>query len=349
MPKANLALTEEHVPRGTARALVVTLLVAVVAFGLSNAALRRELDRRTHNRALWLIQQKWELLERVAGDVDTVVLGDSAGNQGVRPDVLSERLGGAAVNYCTIGDMLAVNDAWMLERHLERHAPPKRVIVVHAYDVWHRSAKVLRHKLLWRVPEPWGFWEEREPKVALESRAAAELFVRRYLPVYYEHKTIAEWVTSPSTLAPAGFSLDGAGYMRLDEAKPDRVKRDAASHVAFLRKRQFSLSKANRNALARLEALGEKHGFEIFLANAPIYEGLRREPQFVRYFAALDRELGQIADASPRLSYVLREPVTFPASAMENADHLTHAAAAEYTAELAKAIATTPTDSAAFK
>ena len=49
--------------------------------------------------------------------------------------------GESAINLATIGDATVVNDAWMLETYLERFGRPNKVVIVHAYDIWHRELK----------------------------------------------------------------------------------------------------------------------------------------------------------------------------------------------------------------
>jgi len=281
-------------------------------------------------------------------------LGDSSCNQGLRPDIWREATGATAVNLCTIGDMLATNDAWMLERYLARHGAPRGgVVVMHAYDVWHRGMSgAFRTQLLARVPLPWGFWERATPKVTLTRDEALSVAASRYAPLYSEHATLAKRLRPLSGEPSPQFALDADGYMRLDDAAPARVKRDVRGHLGFVRRKKPSVSRENREALARLRALAEEREFSLYLAASPIADELARDAEWRRHFDGVEGALAKAVEGSPRARLVLTTPATFPATRMENADHLVHEAAASYTKQVAEAVgasrtsATTPTNAA---
>src|SRR5438128_2449200 len=121
----------------TARRLIGTIGGVLALVALANTAALFVLSRHPVNHGYKVIGAKWELLREQERPVDWLVLGDSSGNQGVVPAVLSERLGGSSLNLCTVGDLLAVNDAWMLETYIGTVGAPRKVLMVHAYDIWH--------------------------------------------------------------------------------------------------------------------------------------------------------------------------------------------------------------------
>jgi hypothetical protein len=91
----------------------------------------------------------------------------------------------------------------------------------------------------------------------------------------------------------------------------------------------------NRQSPARIRALAERHGFDMYLASAPIYEGLAAAPAFRRYHALLRESLAGLAGEGSRVHLVFDQPMTFPASEMQNVDHLVRNAANRFTLALA--------------
>lgn len=344
MGPRNVMLTDETIAPSRRSAVLMTIAVALAVVLALNVGAGRLLRARPQNRGYWLIASKWQKLEALAEPVDWLFLGDSSCNQGIRPDVWRELGAGTSVNLCTIGDMLALNDAWMLERYLERHGPPRGgVIVTHAYDVWRRGASsALRGPLLAQIPRPWGFWTSAQPSLPLTREEALTVASVRYAPLYSEHRALASFL-QPWRGGPAPrFALDENGYMRFDEASPSRVAKDVRGHLGFVRKQKPRLSSENRAALGRMRELAETRGFSLYVSTSPIVETLARDTEWRRHFEGVSRSLSDALKGSERARAVLTTPVTFPPNAMENADHLTHDAAGTFTRRLAESVGLSP-------
>lgn len=338
MPPVDRLPQETPVPATRGKVLLV-LAVAILSVFLLNLAAGAALGRYTTNRGYWLVREKWNLLESLPAPVDWLILGDSSCNQGIKPDMVGEQLGGRAVNVCTVGDMLAVNDAWMLDRHIERLGPPKHVIITHVYDMWPRDLRALvRQPLLAKVPLPWAYWRTTTPPLPLTSEQERNLGVARYLPLWAENKTLATWLRHPGVLWERDMSMTDAGFMAYDKANPGLVRREAKAHIDSTRKRRFSLSPINRQSLEHIRALADQHGFDVYIATGPLYEGIWKDEGFKKHFAAMIKALTAVASKSPRMHVLLPEPVTFGVKQMENADHLVGPAAGEYTQKLIAAI-----------
>lgn len=339
MPPARDRLPRETPVPATRGRLLLALAVALTVVALLNLAAGLALERFTTNRGYWIVRHKWDLLEALPAPVDWLILGDSSCNQGIMPDLIGQQLGGRAVNVCTLGNMLAVNDAWMLARHIERLGPPKHVLIVHVYDVWHRDPRALVDQpLLAKVPLPWGFWRSATPPLALTGAQERKLWVARYLPLWAENKTLARWLRHPTAPGQHEFLLTADGFMAHARANPANVRRENRSHLESIRKRRFTLSQINHQSLVQIRALADQHGFDVYLAPAPLSEGIWRDPDFRRHFAAMTLALETIASESPRMHVLLREPITFPAHQLENADHLVGPAARVYTQQLIRAL-----------
>ncbi len=326
--------------RTALRRLALTVACALLVVVVANAIAGRLLDAHTTNKGYFLIHEKWRLLEDEATKpVDWLLLGDSSCNQGLDPAALTERLGGTALNLCTVADLLVVNDAWMLDRYIERFGPPKRVVVEHVYDVWHRRLGAdLKPEILAEVPQPWGFWRDREPKLRLSRAQKWSLGLARYVPLYSESATLQSWLREPSRFGRT-FALDASGFMAHERSDVRQVKQDTRNHLRFLKGRKFAISRENQRALDRIAALSDEHGFDVFLvATSPVYEELAKSEDYKRYTGDIVRTLENHARGHSRVHVVLKRPVPFPARDMENADHLTAKAAKRYTQRVAAEI-----------
>ena len=321
-----------------AAALLVTLVV--------NAVAAYYLARHPLNQAARVIRAKWSLLLRQTEPVDLLVLGDSSGNHGVDPAVLEARLGGTALNLCTVGDLLAVNDAWMLERYLRDVGTPRAVLVVHTFDVWSRDRNP---DAIAQVPLPFGFWKAARPPAPLSIAESARVLLDRYVPLYSQDQTISRLLRSPRRTLTRTFDMDASGFYHSRRALPQEVMKDFHAKVRELEKedadedekkeKRKPISLENRTALEVLAELAHEHGLDIYIAHAPLYEGLWEIPDFRRRHARLERALLDIASSRRRLRVLQGPPVTFPADRMTNVDHLVDESARAFTEVLAGRIA----------
>ena len=311
----------------------VTVLLGMLVFLiLVNAVATWILREHSTNLAYQIIRSKWHLLLELQQPVDWLILGDSSCNQGVVPAVLEEQLGGRALNLCTIADLLVLNDAWMLEVYIRRFGPPPHVVLVHTYDMWYRN---LQQTAMAQLPLPWGFWERLQPSLALSAQEQLRLWWVRYIPLYAEHRTLARLVRSPRALLTQPLHLQEDGLMVVTSPNPDRVEREEAQQLEFVRTHRFQLSATNLQAIHHIVHLAQTHGIQVFIANAPIYQDLSAHAAFQDYFAQVDAMLRTVDQSSERVTYLAKPPLAFSKDEMDYADHVVGRAAETYTRDLA--------------
>ncbi len=334
---ADPRMPTERIPPSTGGEIARTLSWTLLMVVLANVAAGAFLARFTPNEGYRLIREKWALVDRHAEPIDWLILGDSSGNQGIDPAVFLERGQGEALNLCTIGDLLAQHDAWMLEEYLARAARPRQgVVISHVYDVWHRDVNAA---LLGKVPLPWGFWERLEPTVSLSAAQTRQLFLARFVPLWAESDSLAVAASAGPTVLSWPRTLDAAGFKAEDLPDESAVAKDAARHRSFTRKKSFRMSKVNAAALRRIVALAEEHQLDVYLVNSPLYEGLWEDSGFTAYYADVVAEIERHVADQPRVHLLLREPMTFPASELVNVDHLTASGAERFTGRVIEEIA----------
>jgi hypothetical protein len=285
------------------------------------------------NYGYWTIRQKWALLGKMDAQVDWLILGDSSCNQGVSPSLIQEQLGETAINLCTIGNVTALNDVWMLEEYIQRFGPPKGVVIGHVYDIWPRDLDPL---ILGQIPRQWGFWMEHTLGSDLLENPdlRSQLFQERYVPLLSQRLTLTSLLRSLmfGQLIPfkPKWHMDEYGFLSGEQAQPKIAIQDAQDHMQFVRENDPVLSSINQQALERLVEIADAYQLPIYLVNSPLYEGLSVDDGFQAYLAELHRQIDSVIGESQSV-HLIPEIKTFPATQLQTADHLTLPGAQVYT------------------
>ena len=328
--------TESPVKPPTLVGFLVALLVMVGTVFAFNHWIGRYLDRNGTNLGYRYIAHKWYVLEHLDEGVDWLVLGDSSGSQSFDPGVLEAQTGQTAINLGTIGNFGLTDDLWMLE-DLERFGPPKRVVLIHVYDVWRRR---LDPKLLGRIPRDRVLSEETIEKYDIDEEQFDEMWLVRHVRMYAERTSIRKaleltWHRMTKTeeemeelrkkdrsLPEKEPELTDSGFVRMCGALPNALKRDSSGHMRFLRKSRARISKDNREALQAMAALAKEHGFELHVVNGPIYERLAAKSEFQKYFDGIVEGLHKLTKGNPRV-HVVEEVYPVSSKYLQNVDHIT--------------------------
>ncbi len=334
MPKTYLP--EEICPEVPLRTVFANVSGVMIITFLFNLFAVWYLDNNTPNRGNYLIRYKWELLKS-AGEVDWLVLGDSNGNQGLEPRIFSGRMGGKAINLCTVGTLTAFNDALMLERYVELYGPPGNILLVHAYDVWPREANALA---LAEIPLD---WREINRKGILEKFTAKQktlFFLGKRAPLLYERSAMAEvfqgFLGYPGFPGIKPWILSEDGFMLELDAMPENVERDYAGHLLKIEK-ELSLSSINLQSLKIISQISDEHKFKVYIANGPVYEKLNDDANFQGNMKRIEAELKSAVAGNERV-IILEKTFPFPLEQLQNLDHVTADGAVAYTNEVADAI-----------
>lgn len=338
-PRRVSYLPEEVIQPVRPRSLLAGWLGVLLLVLLANFVLAPRMIEGGRNLAGWIIGHKWRMLLGLNQPVDDLVLGDSSCNQGVNPVTLARALGDQrAVNLCTIGDMLALNDAWMLQSYLERFGAPKRVVIVHVYDIWSRDFEWSR---VGSIPVGVLGLRKLRPEIQLKRWQLRSYLESRYFPLYSSNLSLRARLRAGDPRlrnVPGPRQVDSLGFLADTAAFPDSVELDRQGHLKFLATESFQLSGDNRRGLTRIARLAEEHDFDVYLASAPVYDRLAEEPRFQAYLAQVHEALASASGEGSRVHLVFEQPMTFPASQMQNADHLVLEAANRYTGALAARI-----------
>ncbi|MCB8943380.1 MAG: hypothetical protein H6658_06470 [Ardenticatenaceae bacterium] len=331
-------LTDEIEPTANGRQLFITLLSILIILLLVNFAAIWFLDNFPNNRGYWLVKAKWQLLQNLDQSVDWLIVGDSSGNQGLDPAILTAELGGTAVNLATVADMGTLDDAWMLQTYIERFGPPPNLIIVHTFDSWQRTLKPV---FIGKSAMPWGAWNSLQPDMQFTFQQKTDIFLARYFPLYADNKSLTQAIMNTVLNGRPFFirryQLEPNGFMPQPSASPQRVNQEANALLRSMPNRSFKISDLNQQSLTQLITLAETYDIQIYLAAGPLFEGLMADEQFQRYFAEAQAALQQYDQQSDHF-HLLSDPITFPADQMENPDHIVGDSVVRYTTTIAAAI-----------
>jgi hypothetical protein len=305
---------------------------------LLNLALIPIMAKYTPNSGYKIVAKKWDLLKKAPG-VDFLIIGDSSGDQGLDPDVIQKVWGLDALNLCTVGDMMVLNDAAMVEEYLRNHEPPKMVIDVHVYDVWDRDVS---GSVLAQIPYSLGELKQVTPWLDHNFDWSLDVLTNRYLPLYSESKSVKQLAFNVLTRRKArtdeADKIQPNGFLRQENSDPDLVNTDLAKHTETLRTMKAKISDTNKAALERLIHLSNEHGFSFYLVSAPIYQGLADLPDFQRHQKELIAKLEEIMKGASHGAIIFPVPKAFPMPVMQNVDHLTVEGAQEFTRDVIEEI-----------
>ncbi|MCB9507586.1 MAG: hypothetical protein H6700_07860 [Myxococcales bacterium] len=332
-------LPDEQVDDAPAGSAVRLVLGVVVVLSLVNAAIWFGLDASPRNRGYEVVAHKWELARDATAPVDLLLIGDSSCNQGIRPEVLGEAIGGTALNLCAIGSATTAHDAYLLAYYLEHVGRPRAIVVVHTWDTWQRDASKLR-AMLWKIPVGSAAWAGRRPELTLSSRERFNANFGGLLPLYSQQISVRALLRSPRGGERIEF-LPG-GFMPMESpGNTAWLEGNLSEHVALVEHEAFTVSEWSRSGIDATLDLAAAAGVPVLLASAPAYERLAENPSFQAWEDGYEAFLNELAGRDG-VSVLLGRPVPLPAEQLEKVDHPNPDGAAVYSRALADALRHTP-------
>lgn len=323
-----LPLPKETGFKTSPRTLVFTSAFTLASLALWNVVAVYLCQASSSNLGYYLLREKWRLVNTVS-KVDTVVVGDSSGNQGVIAENLGKVGSGLSLNVCTTAGSLVATDAWMIRRLLERGVVPTRIVVVHAYDAWGRTRERQLVNALSQSPLTAAELAVSDPPISLTRSETFDLFTAKYIPLVSQNLTLQMFVTNPvAALRPP--ALTGGGYMQVSDSNENRVRREANDFEEMASHSTFQPSAINEDAIDALIAASDLHGVPIYFATSPVWQGILQGESAA--FCEQCHHWLQYKTASAKNCHLLfAEPVGLPVELMESLDHVNHDGAIKFT------------------
>jgi len=322
-------IATEEIGDSSSQRIVRVFFGVLILFVTINFLANWYLDSYTNKRSHWLLKTKWSMLLDETQSVDWLVLGDSSGNQGVNTQMLQKRMGGRALNLCTIGNSLIVGDLWMLETLIKKQLIPVNIILVHVYDVWMREDYT--PYVLAMTPLSYGFWENYSFDSGIGGQKYFEILLQKYIPLYSQNETLSSRLRSPLTLTQQILSIDETGFMRMTQANPEFVVRDYNWHISNLQQRgEKIISDINKRAYKALVKIVVDNKINLYVVHAPIYSALADSLIFQDHNYRLNTELKKLSGKNTNIS-ILPDVKGFAKENLESVEHVVGDSAEVYT------------------
>lgn len=326
-------LPDEHVPNTNVRSIFSLLAGMAVVVLVANVMAYAALQWRNPNPGDVQIARKWEILRHDMKPGESIIVGDSSGNQGLDPQILMETLGGNWRNLCTLANSMTFDGAWMLNEYIEQHGPPKAVVMVHVFDGWDRQ---IHASALADTPYAIGQWQNLNPPIKASAKQTVEVALRRYFPLYFSEKSLKKMITRPWDIRDLRDQVRDDGFMPMKGNDPQQLRADFQSQRRQLEEGEpFRMSPINIDALNVIAKLAEEHGFDVFIVYGPCYDQLAALPTFDPHFDQVHAKLVAITREHPRIKLVLDRPMTFEDKVLQNCEHVTVAGAEPYSRAVA--------------
>lgn len=328
-PQEVIRLTSLH-----AVAAAVSLSAAIVFF--CNLLAGLALEAFPMNLGYGLIKHKWNLVKSLDHPIEILILGDSSCHLGMDPEVFEEGTSERALNLCVIADVLAVNDYWMLDYYIRRFGAPKKVILSHVYNSWHRPLAV---PAVAQIPMDRSFFRENIAKLELTWPERVSWFLGNYAPLYAENNSLMDLIMYPWRAArQLDWGFGPKGFAGMTGANPRSVQKNLKEHRAFLRTFKFSVSPKNRWALEKIIQMSNDHGFKLYLVNAAMFEGLYQDNMLRGYLSDMNKFFKELAKPSPNVHHLFVEPVLVRENELHDMHHINLDAARRFSRRVRDAI-----------
>jgi len=290
---------------------------STILFGLNNP-----------NRGYDVIQHKWNLVKQKQ-DNKWLILGDSSGNQGFNNALFNEKMNTSSINLCTTGDMLLVDDFWLLDEYLKNNPAPESIILIHSYDVLLSSS--ISDGGLHNIPI-----NLKHSALALGDQK--QISYAKFFPLAYQKSSLVQFVGRPKSLFQKSYSYDKHGQQIVNIGDPSKVNRDLEGHIKKLNGRtDFKISEKNKEALNALLKLTEQHQIQLYFAWAPTYQKAFENLKFEELFSNLQGQLEGLTYG--KVKFINIPPMLFEANELEGSiDHIIYDASKKYTEALMKQI-----------
>lgn len=314
----------------SSKSLIKILAFVVAIILVLNALFFFLLIHFNPNLGYLIVDYKWKLLEEQKETVDLLVLGDSSGNQGFSVDEYKDQTGKDALNLCTIGPMLTLDDSWMLQKYIDKVGVPKEVLVIHAHDVWPRNFnKVLQSRIPLREIQS----EKYKPVIPDTYQESFIYLLYKYLPMYSQRQSISQLIMHPQSYGH-DLEFQTGGYMLWDEVDSLNTRSNFNEQINLVRSGSFQISKSNLEGIESMISLAEKYKFKLFLANSPEYELLWEDRDFQAYYKEMADKLNSICISSKYAKFISDQPELYGIDQLAGTDHIITESGPDYTRRL---------------
>lgn len=325
-------LPNEILKRVSTRKVVSLIVFPLLVTFLVNLYLIFYFDRFSPNPFYYIVNKKLSILKKIDKKVDWLVIGDSSGNQGINPAVITDSIGGSSYNLCTFADMGLMDGCWMLDNLIKRDLAPENVIMVLVYDSWNRN---IHPALYGQYPFRWIYRNAVEPELILPKQYRKDVLYSHFLPIYHQADRIPERIKSLRNFKSKLPYIDENGYNPYTFGVNDyEINADFKYHQAFTTDREPYISPHNLIAIKYLHEIAENTDINIYLANSPLHDDLWNDSTFNKFYTRLNDIISSQLPESGNIHYINNPPMLFDKTLLQSSDHLTDEGADIFTLHL---------------
>ncbi len=218
------------------------------------------------------IKAKINIAQRSSLSYDLLIFGGSTAVGGINAKTLEKNTGLTCFNFALIGDATVAGNYFLFEDYLRFHKPPKYILFMDAYDLWHRDI---------------GYCGVSDTLTINFPKETANLLgyslLNYILPSQRYKYEIRALIRSKNIIAylnglqakSSKFTreiLENKGSSIFEEKNAPNVRKDLLNHEIFINSQKFSVSKINRNALDRFFGRAKEKNIIVFIASPPIFK-----------------------------------------------------------------------------
>jgi hypothetical protein len=270
---------------------------------------------------------QWQIhhASRIEEPQDLMVVGDSSGLMGVRPEGLMQEVGGRSWNLCTIGFVGISGQVRALRHYLARHAPPG--IVVFHCSIFSLTTTEDGLRETSASFERFGAWMDR---LEGERSWLASLELRPRIRRLASGWMAAELLRQPR--GPYGSDEEVRAELWRRRGALTEVVRDPWKRSIDV---EGTLSPIGREAIAELFELARERRMRVLVVLAPIPD--RADTPVTRAtLAGLERELRELSAGGPGVETGVPFVRWYPVELCARMHHVTEQGAERNTREIAR-------------
>jgi hypothetical protein len=283
-------------------------------------------SRYSFNDTYWLLQTKWRAMLHSPA-LDWLILGDSTCNQGVDADMFS-RTFGRCYNFGTFNGALIKTESDMLRVYIQRHGPPKGVLMVNDYNIWFRKALAT---VLANSPVPVrqfsGYWVDGQSRARFLGRYAADLL----FPLSSQTLSYRGLCTQPDALFDPRRPLSSLGTEMQVADRPDLIPKEMKEHHDYAAHNKFFATRVNAKAMHEILELADHYNFDVYFSMPPLYDSLLADSSVKVLYDQSLQYVESFEKVSPHFHFLKPFPILEPAERMIGVHHTTRAASLDFT------------------
>ncbi len=278
-------------------------------------------------------------------DKDILVFGDSTSAMAIDPDISQSHTGLKTYNFSTLGPGIMAINYLLLKNYLLRNRPPKFIILMNAYDTWHRGIgsndviNVLGNNCFMETLKA---LVEAGTKNDVYNFILYKIFLTPLPSQHYKYEIarFAKLKYNPlkdkkrytnsyffqELLGHKGsyrFMLNQNILNYSKEVKKEKILRDLLEHEKFVELNKFYVSGLNKYFLDKFIKDAQRNKIQVLICFPPLLQDFYDLPESRHYLRDCRAFLKETVSAHPNMLLLTKDFYPVNSSSLEESiDHL---------------------------